>query len=302
MAWPCCGSCGRETTSALLPVILLTARSQMGDKLQGLDLGADDYITKPFDTAELLARVRVQLRLRRLTLEVEEQNEELQRFAAAVAHEVRAPLNELALHLDQAAADAGDPGLVRTRPWPGRRGATAGGPGARDPSASGACRPCPGAPRGAFTSGDPAREAEDQVRVHFGLPGFEVRVSGTPGPARGNATLLGELFRNLLENAVRHGGATKGPRVEFTTEADKQWIIVNDDGPGVVPSLLPSLFLPFRSTGGGHGLGLVIARRIARGHGGDLDYRVRPGSPGACFELWLPRVGPMHLDGSKEPS
>ena len=95
----------RENT-ARLPVILLTARSQMGEKLQGLDLGADDYITKPFDTAELLARIRVQLRLRRLTLEVEEQNEELQRFAAAVAHEVRAPLNELALHIDQAGAEA----------------------------------------------------------------------------------------------------------------------------------------------------------------------------------------------------
>jgi DNA-binding response OmpR family regulator len=44
------------------PVILLTARSQEAEKVQGLDAGADDYVTKPFGVQELLARVRVMLR------------------------------------------------------------------------------------------------------------------------------------------------------------------------------------------------------------------------------------------------
>lgn len=44
------------------PVIMLTARSQTSDKVEGLDAGADDYICKPFDFGELLARIRVQLR------------------------------------------------------------------------------------------------------------------------------------------------------------------------------------------------------------------------------------------------
>jgi DNA-binding response OmpR family regulator len=44
------------------PVIMLTARGQKADKLRGLDLGADDYVTKPFDLEELLARVRAVLR------------------------------------------------------------------------------------------------------------------------------------------------------------------------------------------------------------------------------------------------
>lgn len=42
-----------------VPVILLTAKSEMNDKVLGLDSGANDYITKPFDTRELLARIRV---------------------------------------------------------------------------------------------------------------------------------------------------------------------------------------------------------------------------------------------------
>jgi len=51
-----------------LPVVILSARSEESDKLLGLSLGADDYITKPFSLPELLARIRtVQRRQRRLT-------------------------------------------------------------------------------------------------------------------------------------------------------------------------------------------------------------------------------------------
>ena len=48
-----------------VPVLLLTARTSEADRVRGLDLGADDYITKPFSVAELLARVRAQLRRKR---------------------------------------------------------------------------------------------------------------------------------------------------------------------------------------------------------------------------------------------
>jgi len=45
-----------------IPIIMLTARSDEMDKVRGLDMGADDYITKPFSTKELLARIRTALR------------------------------------------------------------------------------------------------------------------------------------------------------------------------------------------------------------------------------------------------
>ena len=45
-----------------LPIIMLTARADEADKIQGLDAGADDYLTKPFSTKELLARIRAVLR------------------------------------------------------------------------------------------------------------------------------------------------------------------------------------------------------------------------------------------------
>lgn len=52
----------RRADTAALPVIMLTARSQRMDKIKGLDGGADDYITKPFDVLELISRVRAVLR------------------------------------------------------------------------------------------------------------------------------------------------------------------------------------------------------------------------------------------------
>ncbi len=45
-----------------VPILMLTAKSETGDKIDGLNLGADDYITKPFNTNELLARIKALLR------------------------------------------------------------------------------------------------------------------------------------------------------------------------------------------------------------------------------------------------
>ena len=50
----------------LLPVLMVTARGDRYDKVSGLDLGADDYITKPFEIEEVLARIRAFLRMRQL--------------------------------------------------------------------------------------------------------------------------------------------------------------------------------------------------------------------------------------------
>jgi two-component system, OmpR family, response regulator ArlR len=56
--------CKRIRSKSNVPIIMLTARDRVPDRVAGLDLGADDYITKPFSTEELLARVRARLRER----------------------------------------------------------------------------------------------------------------------------------------------------------------------------------------------------------------------------------------------
>lgn len=57
-----------------IPVIFMTALTEVVDKVQGLSLGAVDYITKPFNNAEMIARVRVHLKLSALTKQLENQN------------------------------------------------------------------------------------------------------------------------------------------------------------------------------------------------------------------------------------
>jgi two-component system OmpR family response regulator len=54
--------CGALRETSAVPIIMLTARSTEEDKLRGLELGADDYVTKPFSPRELVARVRAVLR------------------------------------------------------------------------------------------------------------------------------------------------------------------------------------------------------------------------------------------------
>jgi DNA-binding response OmpR family regulator len=54
--------CGLLRQGGATPIIMLTARGQKADKLRGLQLGADDYVTKPFDVEELMARVHAVLR------------------------------------------------------------------------------------------------------------------------------------------------------------------------------------------------------------------------------------------------
>ena len=60
-AWMCAAACANHALSTI-PIIFLTARAGENDRVLGLELGADDYITKPFATRELVARVKAVLR------------------------------------------------------------------------------------------------------------------------------------------------------------------------------------------------------------------------------------------------
>ena len=78
--------------TALLPIILVTARGRLEDKVAGLDAGASDFITKPFEPAELLARVRANLRLSSALARLENTQDVLVALASAV--DAKDPLTE----------------------------------------------------------------------------------------------------------------------------------------------------------------------------------------------------------------
>ncbi len=76
-----------RTTETATPVILLTAKSDVADKVAGLDLGANDYVTKPFEIDELLARIRSALRFSKSQSLTMKKDEHLHEFAGLSIHE-----------------------------------------------------------------------------------------------------------------------------------------------------------------------------------------------------------------------
>src|SRR5687768_4398037 len=79
----------RDPLTALIPVIMLTAQSDVESRVKGLGLGADDYLTKPFNPRELIARVNTRLRAKAETDDLREQREAIRStFSRFVAQEV----------------------------------------------------------------------------------------------------------------------------------------------------------------------------------------------------------------------
>ncbi|MDO5434774.1 MAG: response regulator transcription factor [Clostridia bacterium] len=69
--------CRRLRVKSDVPIIMLTAKDDVSDKVMGLDMGADDYMTKPFAIEELLARIRVALKKHRAAAQMPEAPEEI---------------------------------------------------------------------------------------------------------------------------------------------------------------------------------------------------------------------------------
>jgi len=91
-----------------IPIIFITAKGEIADKTKGFELGAVDYITKPFDVQEVLARVKTHLTIRDYTIRLEQMVEERTRqlihadrlatlgtFSAAIVHEINNPLSHV---------------------------------------------------------------------------------------------------------------------------------------------------------------------------------------------------------------
>lgn len=85
-----CSELKRHAETAQIPIIFLSSFDQSAQKIRGLELGAVDYVTKPFDRGEVLARVRTQMRVLHLTRSLREANQELLRQRQSLDDDLRA--------------------------------------------------------------------------------------------------------------------------------------------------------------------------------------------------------------------
>lgn len=110
-----CSNIKKLQGGELIPVIMLTARDSIQDKVGAFEIGADDYVTKPFNYQELQARVTAFLRVRELNLRLSEKNREIQdmqeklvqqerqalvgQLAGTAAHQLGQPLSAIMLNM-----------------------------------------------------------------------------------------------------------------------------------------------------------------------------------------------------------
>jgi two-component system, NtrC family, sensor kinase len=126
-----------------------------------------------------------------------------------------------------------------------------------------------------------------EIAVALDEPPRESRVRGDEARIR---QILNNLLMNAVEAARDERAAGREVRVRWRSEGGRVAVDVLDRGPGIAEAALPHLFEPFFSTKArGHGLGLAIARTLARAHDGDVTVAPRGDGPGTRAALLLPR-------------
>jgi signal transduction histidine kinase len=258
-----------------IPIIMLTARQEVEAKVEGLNMGANDYMAKPFSPREMLARIEAQLRLRDAAVRAAE-NERLAAtglLTSGFAHEVRNPLN----------------GLMNAL-LPLRESLTSGTPDtAMAVAMLDLIEECGQRIRG-LAEGllSFVRTGSKSVAVDLGAaldasvqalswrlpPGMKVeREYQCPDPVWGDPGSLNQVWVNLLDNAVRAVGPDGVVKVATARDGTDAVVSIIDNGVGIKPEHMERLFQPFFSTrdaGEGTGLGLALCQRIILRQGGRI--------------------------------
>jgi signal transduction histidine kinase len=281
-----------------VPVLIVTGRAAGGeDAAVFLRDGAHDFVRKPFEDVELVARVRAACRHRALEQALRERNRELEAFASFAAHDLKSPLNNIsivaellnshvALSEDKRSAFLND--IV-------------------DMAAQGSRLV---ADLLALAREDWADQAMNRTRtdleavvrsvVHDAyLPEADVRIGGTWAAVPVPEAAARSVFANLLSNAGHYGRDDDGHltcTITGSVDGDTLAVVFEDGGPGIDPSVARRIFEPFVGAAAGRppndsssGLGLAMVARTLHRHGGAVS--LLDGHPrGAAFCITLPVV------------
>lgn len=281
-----------------IPVILLTRHTSSEEIVAGLERGAHDYLTKPFQPAELAARVRAALRTSGLLGQLARRNNDLDQFASKAAHDLKSPLTVIKGGADvlrtawdripehdrteqlaaisraaQRAATMVDDLLALARM--DLTAVTADGPALVDTRA---CIDCV------------IGEADIDE-------GETVAVEGSFGTVAAPEADLAAALRNLLDNARHYGRGADGTltlTIHGAVSSSVQVIEVSDRGPGIPAEERSKVFDAFYRGPGSRdvnpsstGVGLAIVRRAVERWGGRVSVEAAQGG-GTTFRIALP--------------
>ncbi len=289
-----------------IPVIFLSALIEHVDKLKGFELGAVDYITKPFQHDEVLARVRTHLTIRDLqtrlqesnrslqqrTVELEATNNELRNFAYIVSHDLKAPLR----------------GISQLSSWLIQDyGATLAPEGKEllDLLINRVKRMAR-LIDGILAYSRAARPAEvvEDIDLNLLIPDvvnslmppaeMQVMYENSFPTLCGNPTQIAQVFQNLLSNAIKFMNKPDGHiRVGCCEDANSWRFWIADDGPGIDPQYHERIFQIFQTLRASDdaensGVGLTIVKKIIETYGGTIWVESASGQ-GSTFWFTYPK-------------
>ena len=277
-----------------IPVIFMTALADTLDKIKGLELGAVDYITKPFQQEEVLARINAHLTIKKQQELLQQQNSELEAFAHTVAHDLKNPLGVIigfSNIVNKALVSSIDSKyyeyLVKIQQTSQKMA-----------NIIDALLLLASA-RSQTVEMKPLNMSEIvtnvQQRLTEMIKEYQAEIiKPTSWPvAQAYAPWIEEIWVNYISNALKYGG--KPPRIELgaNPEPDENGYItfwVRDNGQGLTEEEQKNLFIPFTRINQisveGHGLGLSIVQRIVEKCGGKVGVESKIGK-GSTFYFSL---------------
>jgi two-component system sensor histidine kinase/response regulator len=301
-----------------IPVIFMTALADTPHKLTGFEAGAVDYVTKPLDGAEVMARVQNQIALATMRRSLAERNAqlaqeiavreqaqtalqrsnaELEQLAYVASHDMQEPLRMIASYLqliEQRYVDKLDDD--------GREFIGFAVDGAKrmqgliNDLLTYSRVGTKARPFEPVSLASVAGTALSHLRVAVAESQAAVELDTLP-QVKGDASQLVQLLQNLLGNAIKFRG-TEPPRIRVQAQAGEPgwWhVSVRDNGIGIEPAYFERVFVLFqrlhgRSAYPGTGIGLALCKRIVERHGGRIWVESQPGA-GSAFHFTLPDVG-----------
>lgn len=309
----------RNPRWTLVPFIFLTARGERTDILQGKRLGVDDYLTKPFETEDLLTAVEARLkRMAEVRAATEAEKDELRKaILDALPHELRTPLTYIKGYTSLLLQDTAlmQPEIVHEALEAIRSGGDRIGNLVEDfvflvALDTGEVAATIGAAcelvdlkfilRTLVTDYQQIA-AERHIIIELNIDPSLPRVQGY---AQYLANALGRLLSNAIKFSKRDGGQVT---IQAWADQGEVHVAIKDTGIGLPAAEIPKIFERFyqvdraRLEQQGVGLGLPIARGIIEAHGGHITVESKVGV-GSTFTVILPIHQVDGLETAVEPS
>jgi light-regulated signal transduction histidine kinase (bacteriophytochrome) len=276
-----------------MPILVLTADSTKESKQQALQVGATDFLTKPFDFTEVLLRINNLLMISHLmgslkgqnesleekvkerTVELEQKNQELEQFVFIASHDLQEPLRMITEFLGQLQSKYGDSIDERGMKY------------------------IDFAVKSAQKMKGLIVDVLDDVRILLNnvieSNKAEINIGSMP-QIKAPVSVLRQIFQNLIGNAIRYRHADISPIVNIRAlENDDHYIIeVEDNGMGIplesqgkIFDLFHRIQIPADQVGSG--VGLAITKKIIERMNGTLEVKSQVGV-GSVFTIQLPKV------------